>query len=127
MPREDSCELRQRSLLEGERAVQKVAAARIPAASAPGGAGRAPRSQTKAHSTDGMPSMINVICQPTAWIRNPVTAAIHMTVTGLPRIRIALARERSARVNQWVSRMSIDGKMRLSATPSRRRSATSSQ
>ena len=53
-----------------------------------------------------------------AAIRYPVTAAIHVTVTGLPRISIALARERSARVNQLVSRMSIDGKMRLSATPS---------
>ena len=43
-----------------------------------------------------MPSRMNVICQPTARIRYPVTAAIHVTVTGLPRMRIALARERSA-------------------------------
>ena len=74
-----------------------------------------------------MPSITNVICQPTAWIRNPVTAAIQVTVTGLPRMRMALARERSARVNQWVSRISIEGKMRLSATPSKSRSTTSSQ
>ena len=56
-----------------------------------------------------------------------MTAAIHMTVTGLPRMRMALARDRSARVNQLVSRMSMTGKMRLSATPSSVRSTTSSQ
>ena len=77
--------------------------------------------------TEGMPSRIKVICQPTALIRYPVTAAIHVTVTGLPRMRIALARERSVRVNQLVSRISIEGKIRLSATPSSVRSTTRSQ
>ena len=70
---------------------------------------------------------MKVICQPMALIRYPVTADIHVTVTGLPRMRIALARERSARVNQLVSRMTIEGRMRLSATPSSRRSTTRSQ
>ena len=70
---------------------------------------------------------MKVICQPTAMIRKPVTAAIHMTVTGLPSMRIALALERSARVNQFVKRTSIAGKIMLSATPSRSRSSARSQ
>ena len=84
-------------------------------------------TQINAHRIEGTPSRINVICQPNALIRNPVTADIHNTVTGFPRIRIALARDRSARVNQFVSKISIEGKIRLSATPSNSRSRASSQ
>ena len=66
-------------------------------------------------------------CHPRARIRNPVTADIQSTVTGFARIMSELARERSDRVNQRVSTISRAGKTKLSATPSRKRSSTSSQ
>ena len=66
-------------------------------------------------------------CHPRARIRKPVTADIQSTVTGFARIMSALARERSVRVNQRVSRISNAGKTKLSATPSSSRSAANSQ
>ncbi|MNF08298.1 hypothetical protein D3C80_2086820 [compost metagenome] len=42
-------------------------------------------------------------------------------VTGLPSIRKVLARERSARVNQWQRYTSIAGITAASTTPSRKR------
>ena len=90
------------------------------------------RSRTKsiqmmAHRTDGRPSRMNVCCQPTRSMRNPVMADIHSTVTGLPSISSVLARERSARVNHRVRISSSAGKIMLSATPSRKRSIASIQ
>ena len=81
--------------------------------------------QMPAQRMDGMPSMMKVFCQPKSWMRKPVMTDIQSTVSGLPRISRALARERSARVNQWVSRRSIAGKMRLSETPRKKRSSRS--
>jgi hypothetical protein len=58
---------------------------------------------------------------------SPVIADIQSTVVGFPSIRIVFARDRSARVNHRVSRCSITGKIRLSATPSKNRSSASTQ
>jgi hypothetical protein len=70
---------------------------------------------------------MNARCHPIDAIRNPVTADIHSTVSGFPSIITAFARDRSARVNQRVSRISMAGNTKLSATPSSTRSTTSSQ
>ncbi len=74
----------------------------------------------------GIPSMMNMPRHPMAFTRYPETIDIHSTVTGLPRIRKALVRERSALVNQWLRKISMPGSTTLSATPSRKRSAYSS-
>ncbi len=91
------------------------------------GRSRTTSAQTNAQTIEGIPSKTNVICQPTALIRKPVTADIHKTVTGFPRMKIAFARDRSVRVNQFVSRIRMDGKITLSATPSSSRSSARSQ
>src|SRR5208283_3028870 len=75
------------------------------------GRSRTTSAQTNAHAIEGIPSKTKVICQPTALIRYPVTADIHKTVIGFPRIKTAFARDRSARVNQLSARISIDGKI----------------
>ena len=77
---------------------------------------------------DGMPSRMNVCCQPKRWIRKPVIADIQITVDRIPQDQYReFARDRSARVNHRVSRSSIAGKMQLSATPSSKRSSASIQ
>src|SRR3984957_1641037 len=57
-------------------------------------------THTKAQRMDGIPSMMKVFCHPKLWMRYPVMIDIQSTVTGLPRIKMELARERSSRVNR---------------------------
>ncbi|MNN02193.1 hypothetical protein D3C81_1148410 [compost metagenome] len=65
--------------------------------------------------------MMNIQRQSKCLIRYPETTDIHRMVTGLPSIRKVLARERSARVNQWHRYTSIAGITAASTTPSRKR------
>jgi len=48
-----------------------------------------------------------------------------MIVTGLPKIRRELARDRSDRTNQRLSRTSMEGKTAPSITPNRKRTSIS--
>ncbi len=74
--------------------------------------------QKNAQIIAGNPSRINIHRQPREFIRYPETTDIHSTVTGLPRIKNVLARERSALVNQRLIKMSMEGNIALSTTPS---------
>lgn len=65
--------------------------------------------------------MMNIQRQLKCCTRYPETTDIHSMVTGLPRIRKVLARERSARVNQWHRYTSIAGITAASTTPSMKR------
>src|SRR5215203_3926056 len=75
------------------------------------------RHHKKAQIMAGKPSRINIHLQPSAFIKYPDKMDIQRIVTGLPRIKNVLARERSDFVNHLLNKISIAGNTALSTTP----------